>query len=262
MLLNCGKFSFFCFPCSISALCPTQSGSEQNTAQSKHAEQSTSSVVLQSYNNQFRQLPVMQLLPTERDFPLFVPLLLLLEPCVCAVPATRSCDLPSSLICTYFFLAAYFLHAFWMALAYPSYFLSLISSNRNSCAERQWGGADILHAKFKKKLYFTFDNSPVHFTLDPSWFLFHNCGIWDWNAKEAFLEEISGAWVAVALTSLPMKLHTPWWRKRNPDSPENTLLVQCKVLHWPFLQPPSTHSPKLLLLLSECYHACGDLCHV
>lgn len=45
MLLNCGKFSFFCFPCSISALCPTQSGSEQNTAQSKHAEQSTSSAV-------------------------------------------------------------------------------------------------------------------------------------------------------------------------------------------------------------------------
>lgn len=112
----------------------------------------------------------------EISFP-FVSLLLFLEPCVCEVPAIGSSDLPSSLICTYFFLAAYFLQAFWMALAYPSYFLSLISSNRNSCTKRQWGGSNILHAKFKKKLYFTFDNSPVHFTLDPSWCLFRSCGI-------------------------------------------------------------------------------------
>lgn len=76
--------------------------------------------------------------------------LLFLEPCVCEVPAIRSSDLPSSLICTYFFLAAYFLQAFWMALAYPSYFLSLISSKRNSCTKRQWGKSNILHSWFKK----------------------------------------------------------------------------------------------------------------
>lgn len=76
--------------------------------------------------------------------------LLFLEPRVFEVPAIRSSDLPSSLICTYFFLAAYFLQAFWMALAYPSYFLSLISSKRNSCTKRQWGRSNILHAKLKK----------------------------------------------------------------------------------------------------------------
>lgn len=126
----------------------------------------------------------MQLLPREGEISfLFVPLLLFLEPCVWEVPASRSYDLPSSLICTYFFLAMYFLQAFWMALAYPSYFLSLISSNRNSCTKRQCSGSNILHAKFKKKLYFTFNNSPVHFTLDPSWCLFHNCGMRDLNVK-------------------------------------------------------------------------------
>lgn len=113
----------------------------------------------------------------------------------------------------------------------------------------------------KKNLYFAFYNSAVHFTLDPSWCLLHICGIWDCSVKAAFLEGISDAWVAVALTSPAIMFHTPWWRKRkgiwisNMDSPWNTLWVQQKVLHWPFLQPP--HSPKFLLLLSECYMSVG-----
>lgn len=54
-------------------------------------------------------------------------------------------------------------------------------------------------------MHFILNNSPVHFTLDQSWCLSHNCGIWDWNVKVALLEEIFDAWVAVALTSLPIK---------------------------------------------------------
>lgn len=205
---------FFCLPCSISAAGPTQSGFDlrakhwavQEICACRAINLISGALGVQQSAITPRQLPPMQLLLDRgRDFlPLCVPSLLP-EPCVCEVTAITSSDLPSSLICTYFFLAAYFLQAFWMALAYPSYFLSLISSNRNSCTKRQWGQSNILHAKFKKKLHFILNNSPVHFTLDRSWCLFHNCGIWDWNVKVALLEEISDAWVAVALTSQPIK---------------------------------------------------------
>lgn len=138
-----------------------------------------------------------------------------------------------------------------MALAYPSYFLSLISSNRNSCTRRQWGESNISHAKFKEKLHFIFNNSPVHFTLDGSWCLFHNCGIWGWNVKVALLQELSDAWVPVALPSLPSKFHTPWWRG---------IWILPEIFYWCNTRLSTGHFFSLHPhILQNCYFPCQDV---
>jgi hypothetical protein len=56
---------------------------------------------------------------------------------ICRRHGRKIRKVPSSLIWTYFFLATNFLHVFWITRAYPSYFLSLISSRRNSWAYRE-----------------------------------------------------------------------------------------------------------------------------
>lgn len=263
-----GSF-LFCLSCSISAVCPTQSGFDlrgKHWAVQEICACRTVSLISRTVGVQqsaiiLRQLPAMQLLPQRERFP---------SPLCPSCSWNHVCvkSLPSEVL-TYLLLSSAHIFSWPRTSSRPSGWpwhthrtSSLSFLLKETAVQRDSGASQTFYMQSSKKnLYFAFYNSAVHFTLDPSWCLLHICGIWDCSVKAAFLEGISDAWVAVALTSPAIMFHTPWWRKRkgiwisNMDSPWNTLWVQQKVLHWPFLQPP--HSPKFLLLLSECYMSVG-----
>lgn len=122
--------------------------------------------------------------------------------------------LPSSLICSYFFLAMYFLHAFWMVLANVSNFLSRISSSKNSYGSKKWGLEQEM--LLKDKVYYT-----IKLVRD---FL-------DWTGDLRILELVSGLWSSPTLDS--------WWRLY--CGPFDTDLCPCSQIARGAIHPAVLH---------------------